>query len=212
MPSPNELRVSDLKAKYEEVASSPVFARLYEDDPEFGHMFSVLHQRLNDHFNEINGRAETTRHYWADNSRALLDFMRELDEDLYELKRAGVDATLAEHYREALERCKPWLSRSGGSTVPADFTRIEVIKYEPVLSRTLSAIKLAKRPETLKLDMVGEGSYAIVYSYVDPDYGVKFAVKRAKRGIASNDLQRFRREFEVMKGAELPLCGRSLSV
>lgn len=52
--------------------------------------------------------------------------------------------------------------------------------------------------------MVGEGSYAIVFSYVDPDYGIKFAVKRAKRKISERDLHRFKREFDVMKSLSFP--------
>jgi hypothetical protein len=204
MAGANEFRLADLKERYAERASSPAFTRLYEDDPEFGHMFSVLHQRLNEHFDDINDRALTTNHYWADNSRDLLALIRELNDDLYELKRAGVEARLAQSYQEALDRCKPWLSRSGGSTVPADFEPIDVIRYEPVFSRTSDTIRLTKQPNSLKLSMVGEGSYALVYSYVDPDYEVKFAVKRAKRGIDPRDLYRFRREFEVMKRLSFP--------
>lgn len=204
MASPNEFRLSDLKAKYAEMASSPLFARLYEDDPEFGHMFSVLHQRLNEHFSDINDRALSTHHYWAENSRNLLTLIRELNEDLYELKRAGVEARLAESYQEALERCKLWLTRSGGSTVPADFKPIDVIKYEPAFNRASDNITLTKQPNSLKLSMVGEGSYAHVYSYVDPDYDIKFAVKRAKHGIDPRDLHRFKREFEVMKRLSFP--------
>nr|WP_246221530.1 protein kinase family protein [Phytoactinopolyspora mesophila] len=52
--------------------------------------------------------------------------------------------------------------------------------------------------------MVGSGSYAHVYSYVDPDYGIKFAVKRAKRGLDERDLHRFKQEFEVLKKLSFP--------
>jgi serine/threonine protein kinase len=52
--------------------------------------------------------------------------------------------------------------------------------------------------------MVGEGSYATVFSFVDPDYGIKFAIKRAKRGLDERDMQRFRREFEILKSLSFP--------
>ena len=93
---------------------------------------------------------------------------------------------------------------SGGSTVPEDFELIEVVKFEPVFTRPLTAVKVRKRESPLKLRMEGEGSYAIVYSYVDPDYGIKFAVKRSKKGIGDRDLQRFKREFDVMKRLSFP--------
>ncbi|HVF05241.1 MAG TPA: protein kinase family protein [Frankiaceae bacterium] len=204
MASPDEFRLADLKAKYAELASSPTFTRLYEDDPEFGHMFSVLHERLNQHFDDINDRALSTHHYWADNSRDLIALTREIYDDLHELKRTGVEVSFDERYQDALERCKPWLSRSGGSTVPDGFKPIDAIRYEPVFSRVTDTVRLAKQPDSPKLTMVGEGAYAHVYSYVDPDYGIKFAVKRAKRGIDPRDLHRFRQEFDVMNSLSFP--------
>lgn len=66
MADPTQFRLADLKQKYGERASSQAFTRLYEHDPEFGQMFSVLHQRLNEHFTGINDRALTTHHYWAE--------------------------------------------------------------------------------------------------------------------------------------------------
>ena len=132
MANPADFMLADLREKYEAVPSSRAFDRLY-DDPEWGHMFAVLHKRLNEHFTDINGRAETTRHYWADNSRDLLSLIQEIEADLHTLRRAGVEVELADSYQDALERCRPWLSPSGGSTVPEDFEPIEVIAYEPVL-------------------------------------------------------------------------------
>ena len=52
--------------------------------------------------------------------------------------------------------------------------------------------------------MVGEGSYAIVFSFIDPDYGIKFAVKRAKKGLGERDLHRFKQEFGVLKRLSFP--------
>lgn len=82
MANPIELMLSDLREKYEAVPSSRAFDRLY-DDPEWCHMFAVLHERLNEHFTDINGRAETTHHYWPDNSRALLALIQEIKSDLH---------------------------------------------------------------------------------------------------------------------------------
>jgi hypothetical protein len=59
---PRELMLEDLKAKYDAQAASPAFSRLY-DDEEFGHMFAVLQRRFNQHFDAINDRAKSSRHY-----------------------------------------------------------------------------------------------------------------------------------------------------
>ncbi len=201
--NPSDLIVADLKERFDEHAAAPAFDRLY-DDPEFAHMFAVLHRRLNKHFDDINGRAKTTHHYWADNSRDLLALIDELNQIRHDLRRAGVEIQLDERYQEALERCEPWLTPSGGSPVPDDFEQIEVVSYEPVFTRPSTRLRLKKQDAPVELKMVGEGSYATVYSYVDPDYGIKFAVKRAKRGIAERDLHRFRQEFDVMARLSFP--------
>ena len=203
MASPVEFMLADLKNKYGAQAASPAFTRLY-DDEEFGHMFAVLHKKLNQHFEDINDRAKTTHHYWADNSRDLIVLFDELNQDVHELKRAGTEATLADTYQRAIERCEPWLSRSGGSTVPDDFEPFDIVEFEPVFSRPATTVRLQKQQSAVNLKMVGEGSYANVFSYLDPDYGKKFAVKRAKRGISERDLHRFKQEFEVLKRLSFP--------
>ena len=203
LPGPDDFILADLRAKYDAQADSTAFTRLY-DDPEFGHMFAVLHEALNRHFEDINGRATSTHHYWAQPSRDLLTLIDELSDDLHTLNRIGIKLVLSPAYEEDIERCKPWLSPSGGSTVPGDFELIKVIKYEPVFSRTAVTIKLQKQSQQVPLTLVGEGSYAHVYSYVDPDYGIKFAVKRARRGISDRDLERFKQEFSILKRLSFP--------
>lgn len=203
MAGPLEFMLADLREKYEELPATRAFARLY-DDPEWGHMFAVLHKRLNEHFTDINGRAKSTRHYWADNSRDLLALIDELETDLYTLKRSGVEVDLIDSYQDALDRCRPWLSPSGGSQVPEDFEPIEVVAYEQVFVSALSSVKLEKQQTRVELKMVGSGSYANVYSYVDPDYGIKFAVKRAKRGLDARELERFKQEFDILRKLSFP--------
>lgn len=193
-----------MKERYAEQASSPTFDRLYEDDTEFGHAFSVMHKRLNQHFEGINDRARSTHHYWADPSRDFISLIAELNEFRHLLSRVGIEVKLDDRYQAAIERCEPWLSSSGGSQVPDDFETIETEKYTPVFSRPAVTVELKKGQSRPKLTMVGEGSYAVVHSYVDPDYGIRFAVKRAKRGLSDRDLARFRQEFAVMKRLRFP--------
>lgn len=194
--------LQDIDTKYKERADSPEFVRLYKGS-RWEHMFAVLHEELNQHFEAINGRAVTTSHYWADSSRAMLDLLKDIKNDLYTLKRAGIDIVLNDAYQDAVERCRPWLSYSGGSAVPEGFEPIEIIKYDRVFTEN-SMVELKKQQEPIEPKMIGKGSYAHVYSYVDPDYGIKFAIKRANREAEERDLLRFRKEFEVMKKLSFP--------
>lgn len=204
VPDPVELMLADLVSRYAQASASEAFTRLYADDARFGHVFASLHERLNQHFEAINGRAKSTRHYWAEDSRAMLELLEELQDVRDSLKVAGVDVALADEYRAALDRCDPWLSMSGGSTVPEDFEKIQLIKYLPVFSRRETAVKLKKHDSPAQLKMVGEGAYATVFSFVDPDYGIKIAVKRAKKGLQARDLRRFKQEFDVLKRLSFP--------
>lgn len=202
--NPVEYMLADLRADYAEEPVPPRIARLYEDDPDWGHMFAVLHKKLNQHFDDINSRIGSTHHYWADNSRDLIRVTERIEQDLHTLKRGGIEVEFSLAYEDALEACRPWLSPSGGSAVPEGFAKIEVERYKPVFTRSATAVKLAKQVQPIKLKMVGTGSYATVHSYVDPDYGIKFALKRARKDIAERDLARFKAEFEYMKRLSHP--------
>jgi eukaryotic-like serine/threonine-protein kinase len=201
---PVKLMLADLTARYAEMPASEAFTRLYSDDAHFGHVFAILHERMNQHFDAINGRAKTTKHYWADASRDMLELIDELDDVLYSLKVAGFEVVFTAKYRAAVDRCKPWLAMSFGSSVPDDFEQIRLIKFEPVFIRPETTVRLKKLQSAVQLKMVGEGSYAIVFSFIDPDYGIKFAVKRAKKGLDERDLHRFKQEFDVLKRLSFP--------
>ncbi|SEQ09595.1 Serine/threonine protein kinase [Lentzea xinjiangensis] len=204
MADPVELMLGDLTDKYAQEPVSDAFIRLYTDDQRFGRTFASLHERLNDHFAAINDRARSTRHYWADSSREFISLIDELAETVGTLRRAGFEVAFREEYNAAVKQCKPWLSTSGGSTVPENFEPIEVVRYEPVFTRPETAVKLKKQITSVQLQMVGQGSYANVYSFVDPDYGIKVAVKRAKKDLNERDLYRFKQEFDIMKRLSFP--------
>ncbi|PWG60815.1 protein kinase domain-containing protein [Bifidobacterium catulorum] len=54
------------------------------------------------------------------------------------------------------------------------------------------------------LQLVGEGAYAIVHKYIDPNYGEVFARKKLKKNTSDKDRQRFHREFDLMKSFDFP--------
>ena len=199
-----ELMLTDLTSRYAALPASDTFERLYVDDMRFGHIFATLHEQLNQHFDSINGRAKTTKHYWADASRDMLTLIEELEDVLDCLRGAGFEVVFAAEYHAAVDRCKPWLSYSYGSTVPDDFEQIRLVKVKPVFSRPETIVRLKERQSAFQLKMVGEGSHAIVFSFTDSDYGIKFAVKRAKKDLGERDLYRFKQEFEILKRLSFP--------
>ncbi|PKW07434.1 Protein kinase domain-containing protein [Streptomyces sp. 1222.5] len=204
MADPTELMLADLSNAYADAKVSNTFLRLYVSDSRFDRAFASLHERLNGHFASINDRAETTHHYWAEQSREMLALVKEVANFLNSLKHAGIQVDLAASYAGAIKSCQSWLVGSGGSTIPDDFEQITLIQYEPVFSRSDTEIKLKKSSQRTQLQLIGEGSYAKVFSFVDPDYGIKFAVKRANKNLSARDLHRFQQEFAILKRLRFP--------
>lgn len=204
--------VVDVVEQFRDRPAKPKFERLYTGASPFNHAYAVLHGELNTHFAALNERAKTPSrygeegggHYWASNSRDLIKSIKDYYGLRHALRVAGVYVELERSYEDAIERCEPWLSPSGGSPIPANFVKIELIEYEPAFVEGNSSTELKKTSERPVESMIGEGSYAHVYSYVDPDYGIKFAVKRAKKELSPDDLTRFQREFETLKKLSFP--------
>ncbi|WP_155291224.1 hypothetical protein [Rhodococcoides fascians] len=121
MPDPVELILTDLTEKYTSEPASDAFTRLYTDEERFGPAFASFHERLTTHFVAINDRAKSTHHYWADNSRELIALIDEVYETIRTLRTVGFDIAFHENYDTAVQRCRPWLSSGGGSTIPDDF-------------------------------------------------------------------------------------------
>lgn len=55
-----------------------------------------------------------------------------------------------------------------------------------------------------QIKLIGEGSYAQVFKYKDDFYNKFFVIKRAKKHLNTKELQRFKKEYEVMNSLHLP--------
>ncbi|MHB8294335.1 MAG: protein kinase family protein [Acidimicrobiales bacterium] len=204
MPAPEELMLQDLRDRYGGVEVEPAFARLYDDVGANGRMFADFHQRLNGHFDFMNRKARVNRHFNAEDSRQLIALIDDIRDAQQVLERASAEFVVADNYRQVLEECSTFLVDSGGSPIPEDFPPIELVKYEPVFMIPDARVHLPERRSTVELQMIGSGSYANVYRYIDPEYDIPFALKRAKRNLDPSDLKRFRNEFELLRGLRFP--------
>lgn len=61
-----------------------------------------------------------------------------------------------------------------------------------------------KNDKVINLNMIGQGSYANVYYYKDPDYDKRIVLKRAKKDLTSEEIERFKREFNQLKVLNSP--------
>lgn len=90
-----------------------------------------------------------------------------------------------------------------GSPIPEGLTPIEVEYYDTVFETEESGTTLAGT-EQVRLQLVGEGAYAFVHRFTDPNYGIQIARKRLKKDTDPKEVERFRREFDIMKRFDFP--------
>ena len=99
-----------------------------------------------------------------------------------------------ESYFQALQACKEFLLESGGSPIPEDFEKVDIIEYGPIFSISSSLeIKNSEKVTKASLKLIGEGSYAKVFKYKDEFYNKYFVLKRANKDLVEKELIRFQK-------------------
>lgn len=196
--------VKELTDKYSESASNR-FVPLYEAFGPISELLALFHTLLNKHFLSINKQAKGNNYYWADPSRELITLRDDINEFIDFLYKKPEAVKLHESYRLALDKSEDWLSWSGGSEIPEDYNPVSLQRYEPIFTKENdNAIQLKKSPTKANLQHRGSGSFADVFSFKDPDYGIRFALKKAKKGLSDSEYVRFEKEFNFMKKISSP--------
>ncbi|WP_160098563.1 protein kinase family protein [Rhodococcus sp. T7] len=177
----------------------------FQSGDQLKHAFASIHERLDSEFDFMNTKARNgeSGHFNADNSRELLGLIDEVRDLKSALEGTGKALTIVPEYERVLDGSKGWLVQSGGSLIPEGFTPVVVEKYDSVFGLADTALELADHSR-VDLTLVGEGAYAIVHKFVDPNYDLTIARKKLKRGADERDIARFRREYEIMKGLDFP--------
>lgn len=167
-------------------------------------LFSFFHFELNHLLKYMNGRLNNG-HYTADESRSLIHLIEELKTIQSNVKGSQYDFELEPYYKRRLEDCEGFLQSSGGSTIPFDFEKINIIENEPVFRlRSLVSISRENNKVLFPTEEIGKGSYASVHRYKDEYYNRYFVIKKAFNNLTEKELERFKIEFEEMKKLNSP--------
>lgn len=109
----------DIQNKYSAYPYDDRYARYYQDQrEELRPAFAYFHDQLNSLLGYMNHKRERGGHYNAEQSRELLEVMRALGQLRTNLKRVDVEVNLRKSSEDALDRCRAFLSPSGGSPCP----------------------------------------------------------------------------------------------
>ncbi len=195
------------------------FLELYSsvNNPDLQKLLAAYHSQLNVWFSTLNNdlryefdyegnRISKGGYFHAQDSRDLLSLIESIDRLRNKCNstqyafRLCVDA-----YDDAIRRCRRFVVKSGGSTIPEDFMPIEIVDLEPVFCLTAS-IAITCDTTTLysNLKSIGEGSYAKVFRYNEPNYDIPIILKRARPELDNKELVRFKQEYEVLKSLHSP--------
>lgn len=166
-------------------------------------IFSKIHYEINNLFSFMNIKMDINGHFNADKSRSLIGWIDEIEELKNTLKTSKYAFEIVEYYREIIEKCKTFLTGSGGSTIPDDFEKIIISNLEPIFL-LVQTIKIPNNFLNVEKKPIGEGSYAKVYKYKDSFYNKYFVVKTAKKDLTDKEIKRFKIEYETMKKMSSP--------
>lgn len=182
------------------------YVEFYDDVslPDLKDFFSIFHYKLNNLFKYLNSRLRNG-HYTALESRELLYLIDELKIVQSNSRGTNFDFDIIDYYKTKISECEAFLQSSGGSPIPPDFQRIELIEAAPVFALK-STVLVRRGNETIpfEIQLIGSGSYASVFKFKDNYYDRFFALKRAKKDLTDKEYKRFRNEFDVMKNLNSP--------
>lgn len=167
-------------------------------------IFPILHSNLNDLFEFLNYKNKSNGHYNAEDSRQLLDIIEQI-RILQSRLTNEYSIKIDDYYQEIINRCKEFLSYSGGSTIPEGFPNIDIIEEKAIFIKINSGeIENPDKSRKISFSSIGGGSYAKVFRYKDPYYKIKFAIKRAHDNLREDELERFKSEFNDLKRLDSP--------
>jgi len=207
--SPLLVYIRNKRNEYEEHYEDPSidkFSGFYSDilESDISAIFSILHYELNKKFEFLNYRL-SNGHYNAEPSRGFIYLINEISDLENNLKGTTFEFSYDEVYKSRMKECLKWLSSSGGSSIPEGFPRTQIIEIRPIFNlKSVVGIDSGISSIPYPAKSIGEGSYANVLKFKDTFYNKTFAVKMAKSNLVPKEVERFRREFSVMKELRSP--------
>ena len=198
--------IEDKSEQYFKLDWSPYddyVTKIYRQSIEIGnydlnYIFTTFHRNINRLFESLNQSIEKS-YFTAAESRDLLFWCNEIKECKSMLENSKWSFRIIPSYHDYLYNQLGFLCQSNGSTIPSNFTKIKIVKYEPIFHLATSVKLDRKNSVYANSTLIGTGSYANVYKFKDTQYDKWFAQKKAFKTLNKKELTRFEKEFSTMK-------------
>ena len=129
------LLLKDFLTNHNDYEYNQVYLEIYDDyDEIFQKVFSYFHERMNALFDFMNHKSGINGHYNADDSRELITIIDELREIKKGLRNTEYDFDINKSYIEQIKFVQTFLQNSGGSPIPENYKKFDLVKYEPIFS------------------------------------------------------------------------------
>lgn len=201
-----------IESQYREIYSdlNIEFIELYKcfKSQKLQEIFATIHHLCVENYKLMNQRLPTREngnYFWADSSRKLI-FAIDIALSMQRtLKNSEYAFEIVDYYKEVFRKSEEFLSNSRGSQIPPNMEKIEIYYTMPILL-PVNTIKIDSglSEKNIELKLIGEGSYAKVFSFFDDYYNRKFVLKRAKKHLNEKEVKRFKQEFEQMNSLSSP--------
>lgn len=152
----------------------------------------------------LNVKRNSTKHYPAEDSRQLIRCIDMLRNLCSISQQTETPIQFESYYDGVLKNCRTFLQSSYGSDIPLQMEEVVLYYTMPVLTPATNLSVSRSTLTNASLTLVGRGSYAEAYVYEDTFLHKKFIVKRVLKTLSDDEVERFRREFEVMKRLSSP--------
>ena len=108
----------------------PFYTIVANDD--LAYLFAYLHSSYNGLFQLLNFKLSVNQRFIADKSRELIAVI-DMYKSLYKsLQDTDYKFILDDAYLNILNQCEQFLSSSGGSAIPENFSKIDIIEIKPI--------------------------------------------------------------------------------
>ena len=202
--------IANIERDYKEIYGNDsciAYIDIYKEcfDERLSRLCSNLHYQLVEVFRKLNECIKKRSKYFnAELSRVLINSVELSVKFIKACQNAGEKVNFVKYYDTILNKCADFIKEYKGSMIPEDFEEI-LLYYELPIFECLEVVQFHNVGSVkCSLQIIGEGSYATVYGYIDERYQKRFALKRAKKEISKKDLERFYLEFDIMKKLNSP--------
>lgn len=169
-------------------------------------LFVIMNNDISTSYDEDGNIHCTGGYFHAQDSRDYLALIENIEQVKSQLSTTEYAFSICnETYNNRIRQCRQFVAKFRGSTIPENFEQIEIEELKPIFQMSKN-IAIPHNSETLyaNLKFIGSGSYAKVYSYVDPTYQIPIVLKRARPELNGKELERFKQEYSVLKLLKSP--------